>query len=213
MFDTQRSCMVKEQIISRGIHEKRIIDAFMKIERHFFVPEALFSQAYGDFPLPIGNGQTISQPYMVAIMTKLLDVKDEDSVLEIGTGSGYQTAILCLLAKKVYSIEREKELSYQASLNLRKTDIRNFILLVGDGTLGWNKYAPYDKIIVTAGAPCVPESLLEQLKVNGRIVIPVGDRHSQELLILDKLDNNELRENKTCPCRFVPLVGKEGWED
>jgi protein-L-isoaspartate(D-aspartate) O-methyltransferase len=212
MFEHQREAMVRLQIAGRGINSPRLLEAFTSIERHKFIPEELWHQAYGDWPLPIGNGQTISQPYMVALMTDLLRLDGTESVLEIGTGSGYQTAILCSLSKRVYSIERDADLSQTASKNLRNMGINNFVLIVGDGTLGWNRYAPFDRIIVTAGAPSVPPSLLSQLKDDGRMVIPVGNKDSQEILIIDKSAEGT-REEMTCPCRFVPLVGKEGWTE
>ncbi len=212
MFEHQRDAMVRQQISGRGIASPRILEAFTRVERHLFVSEALWHQAYGDWPLPIGGGQTISQPYMVALMTDLLNLEGTETVLEIGTGSGYQTAILCFLSKRVYSIERDANLSQTASRNLKNANISNFVLIVGDGTLGWNRYAPFDRIIVTAGAPSVPPSLLSQLKENGRMIIPVGNRESQDILIIDKLPDGN-KEELTCPCRFVPLVGKEGWSD
>ena len=212
MFEHQRDAMVRLQIAGRGITSLRVLEAFTRIERHRFVSEAFWHQAYGDWPLPIGNGQTISQPYMVALMTDLLKLEGTETVLEIGTGSGYQTAILCSLSKRVYSIERDADLSQMASRNLRSIGFTNFVLIVGDGTLGWNRYEPFDRILVTAGAPSVPPSLLSQLKDDGRMVIPVGNRESQEILIIDKLPDGT-KEEMTCPCRFVPLVGKEGWNE
>jgi protein-L-isoaspartate(D-aspartate) O-methyltransferase len=174
--------------------------------------EALQDGAYEDSPIPIGEGQTISQPYMVALMTELLDLNEENSVLEIGTGSGYQAAILAELAKQVYTVERIEELATKARLLLLdRLQYDNIQIRVGDGTLGWSEHAPYDRVIVTAGAPSVPEVLIEQLAKNGKLVIPVGNRFSQVLEVLTKQQDNHVKTTTSCHCVFVKLIGKNGW--
>lgn len=204
--------MVKEQLIPRGIKDPRVLEAMRKVPRHLFVDEALQNQAYSDRPLLIGEKQTISQPYMVALMTEALELKGDEKVLEIGTGSGYQTAILAELAEKVYSIERLRSLSQKARKILDKLQYFNVVLKVGDGTLGWPEYAPFDAIIVTAGAPKVPEPLIEQLAEGGRLVIPVGDSYTQELLKIVKTPEGIEKKGLTI-CRFVDLIGKYGWKE
>ncbi len=207
-FERQR--MVKEQIMERGVRDERVIDAMKRVPRHTFVEKTYHHQAYNDYPLPIGYGQTISQPYMVASMTELLELKGAEKVLEIGTGSGYQTAILGLLCAKVYSIERIAELTKQARTTLDDLGFRNINLMVGDGSIGWSDYSPYDGIIVTAGAPEVPTALIEQLAEKGRLVIPVGDEFSQ-ILNLVKKHKGRIYRKEFFGCTFVPLVGKGGW--
>ena len=203
--------MIAQQIKSRGIKDENVIQAFMKVPRHFFVPENLVSLAYSDRPLPIGEGQTISQPYMVALMTELLDLKDKDKVLEIGTGSGYQTAILAELAREVYTIERIATLLEKAIQILEKLKYKNIHFKLDDGSRGWIDFAPYDKIIVTAGSPDIPCVLLQQLKDGGRMVIPVGSRYNQDLKVVFKKGKNiEIKD--AGGCIFVPLVGEFGWE-
>lgn len=213
-FDLEeiRERMVAEQLIPRGISDKKVLAAFRKIPRHYFVPADLQERSYDDYPLPIGNQQTISQPYMVALMTQLLSLKGGEKVLEIGTGSGYQTAILAEMAKEVYSVERIDLLAAQAEKTLNSIGYTNFKIKVGDGTLGWDEYAPYDAIIVTAGAPGVPESLAKQLKDGGRIVIPLGSGYMQIMTIVEK-NGDKLTTKEVCGCAFVPLIGKEGWSD
>lgn len=209
-YSHAREKMVNEQIIKRGIRDERVIAAMRKVERHQFVDSALRPRAYNDTPLPIGGGQTISQPYMVALMTECLHMESDSRILEIGTGSGYQAAVLSLLCQSVFSIERDPALAKRARQILDSVGCDNIAIRVADGTLGWAEYAPYDGIIVTAGAPMVPEKLLAQLKNGARMVIPIGDIKSQRLFIYqrhgDKFETSEL-----CSCAFVPLVGKEGW--
>ena len=185
-FDKKRSSMVENQIIQRGITDKNVIDAMLKVPRHLFVEEAMRESAYGDFPLPIGNGQTISQPYMVAVMTEKLKLDNNSQVLEIGTGSGYQTAILAEIAERVFTVERIADLEKKARLRLESLGYTNIAFKIGDGTLGWSQFAPYDAILITAGAPKVPGVLFSQLKESGRMVIPIGNSFSQvrKLLIL-----------------------------
>ena len=202
--------MVKEQISARGIKDERVIDVMNRVPRHIFVDKTYYHQAYNDYPLPIGYGQTISQPYMVAMMTELLELKSDEKVLEIGTGSGYQTAILASLCAKVYSIERIAELTKRARTTLDSLGFQNVNLMVGDGSIGWPDYSPYDGIIVTAGAPEIPNALIEQLAENGRLVIPVGDEFSQVLNLVRK-HKGRIYRKEFFGCTFVPLVGKGGW--
>jgi len=202
--------MVQEQLIPRGITDRRVLEALVKVPRHLFVPEALWHQAYSDRPLPIGYGQTISQPYIVALMTEALELQGDERVLEVGTGSGYQAAILAELAKQVYSVERMPELARRARRILDRLGYGNVLIRVGDGSKGWPERAPFDAIIVTAGAPKVPKALLQQLKVGGRMVIPVGDEHSQELLKIVRLKDG-FQQEELGGCRFVKLIGEEGW--
>jgi protein-L-isoaspartate(D-aspartate) O-methyltransferase len=205
----ERKQMVEEQIISRGIHEKEIIDAFLKVERHLFVPGQYRSRAYGDYPLPIGEGQTISQPYIVAFMTQVLDLKRNDRVLEIGTGSGYQAAILGELSDHVYTIEINKTLGRRAEKLLKDLGYYNVKVRIGDGYKGWKEHAPFDAIIVTAAPTHVPGPLKEQLKEGGRMIIPVGDEYAQKLVYIRKI-NNKLEQQSELPVRFVPLVDPKG---
>lgn len=202
--------MVKEQIISRGIKDERVIEAMKKVPRHLFVDKTYYHQAYNDYPLPIGYGQTISQPYMVAVMTELLELKGKEKVLEIGTGSGYQSAILGLLCSKVYTIERLSELSMRARKILAELGFNNIIFMVGDGSLGWQEFAPYDGILVTAGAPDVPRPLINQLADNGKLVIPIGSEYFQTLNLIKKQKGTIVRK-ELFECTFVPLIGKESW--
>lgn len=209
-YDTARIAMVERQLIPRGIAAPRVLDALRTVPRHLFVEEALQEGAYEDHPLPIGEGQTISQPYMVALMTQLLDVTENDTVLEIGTGSGYQTAILAMLAKQVYTIERLAGLAGKTRILFDRLKYYNIRIRVGDGTQGWKEFAPYDRIIVTAGAPAVPEPLIEQLADNGKLIIPVGTHVSQILNVLTK-QGGKIELTTSCPCVFVKLIGKHGW--
>ncbi len=204
--------MVKNQIEMRGIKDKRVLRAMMRVPRHLFVPEEYRKRAYEDHPLPIGEGQTISQPYIVALMTSLLELKGDEKVLEIGTGSGYQAAILAELAGEVYSVERIPSLAIKAAETLEKLGYKNVHIKVGDGTLGWEENAPYDAIIVTAAAPKVPSSLIKQLKVGGRLVIPIGERFIQSLHRYIKGKDGNLKGEDFGGCVFVPLKGKEGWD-
>jgi protein-L-isoaspartate(D-aspartate) O-methyltransferase len=207
-----RTRMVEQQLRARGISDERVLDAFLRVQRHRFVEPALRDSAYGDHALPIGLAQTISQPYMVALMTQALLPEAEDRVLEIGTGSGYQAAILSHLVRTVFTIERIAALSQRAQRILAETGVGNVIQRTGDGSVGWSQYAPYDGIIVTAGAPRLPESLLGQLAVGGRLVIPIGSGGSQVLRIVERSASG-LREEENCLCSFVPLIGREGWRE
>lgn len=209
-YQRLREKMVKKQLIPRGIKDERILTAFLQIPRERFVPEEVREDAYGDFPLSIGEGQTISQPYMVALMTQCLDLKGKEKVLEIGTGSGYQTAILAELSREVYSVERIRIFAQRAGELLRKLKYNNVKILVGNGTLGWKEFSPYDRIIVTAGTKDIPPSLIHQLKEDGVMVIPVGDVHSQDLKVLQK-KKEEIITQTVERCIFVPLIGKYGW--
>jgi protein-L-isoaspartate(D-aspartate) O-methyltransferase len=211
-FATARNRMVDSQLVSRGIKDPTVLAVMRKIPRHRFVEEALISQAYGDHPLPIGEKQTISQPYIVALMTEALELKGTEHVLELGTGSGYQTAILAELAKKVYSIERMYSLSVKARRLLDELGYLNVVLKVGDGTLGWKEQAPFDAVMVTAGSPDVPQPLVDQLAVGGRLVIPVGDRYSQTLLKVVRAKEG-IKKIDLGGCRFVNLVGQHGWQE
>ncbi len=211
-FEISRRRMVQEQVVNRGITNPRLIEALQKIPRHLFVQEAMAVQAYSDGPLPIGEKQTISQPYMVALMTDQLELTGCEHVLEIGTGSGYQTAILASLARRVYTVERIRSLAMQARKVLDSLHLLNVNIKVGDGTLGWSEEAPYDAILVTAGAPAVPETLITQLALGGRLVIPVGDASSQSLLRIRKGQDGTLRHETSVGCRFVPLIGQQGWQ-
>lgn len=206
-----RDRMVREQLIPRGISDPRVLDVFRRVERHEFISEKLRESAYADHPLPIGEGQTISQPYIVALMTECLGLKGNEKVLEIGTGSGYQTAVLTSLAKEVYSVERIALLAKFAKANLEKTGYRNVSVRVADGTLGWKEHAPYEGVIVTAAAPKIPQAYIDQLALGGRIVIPVGSRFSQVLTVLEKTAKGNLT-SEACGCVFVPLVGRDGWK-
>ena len=210
-FEKLRRKMVETQLIPRGIKDKKVIEAFLIVPREKFVSENLKEFAYDDTPLPIGEGQTISQPYIVALMTELLQLKGGEKVLEIGTGSGYQSAILSEIGCDVYSVERIPSLATRAGKILQQL---GYIvkIKIGDGTLGWEEYAPYDGIIVTAAGPKTPQSLLTQLKEGGRIVMPVGDMYLQELIRITKVKGKFIKENFG-GCQFVPLKGKEGWNE
>lgn len=210
-YKHQRKSMVENQIKKRGITDKRVLKAMLEVPRHEFVGEPLLSVAYQDSPLPIGSGQTISQPYIVALMTELLDIKDDNKVLEIGTGSGYQAAILSNLAMSVITVERVVELYQQSKELLKKLGYNNVMVVHGDGSIGYKEYAPYDRIIVTAAAPEVPESLIEQLGDDGKIVIPLGNRIIQRLEVIIK-EGESLRREISEGVRFVPLLGKEAWQ-
>lgn len=207
-----RSNMVRDQIIGRGIKDQRVINAMNTVPRHLFVEEALASRAYGDFSLPIGQGQTISQPFMVALMTEALALKGTDKVLEIGTGSGYQTAILSMLCRRIYSIERKKSFAIGARRLLSKLGYYNIVLRACDGSQGWPEAILFDGIIVTAGAPKVPEPLIDQLAEDGRLVIPVGEQNLQRLLVLTKKDG-KITQKEIAGCVFVKLIGNHGWQE
>lgn len=204
-----RKRMVDEQLIPRGISSQRILDTFLKVERHKFLAEEFRSNSYSDFPISIGEGQTISQPFIVALMTESLKLTGTEKILEIGTGSGYQTAILAELAKEVYSIERSNNLAQKASLLLHSLGYKNIYIKTGDGTLGWSLKAPFDRIIIAAAAPRIPLPLGEQLAEKGIMVLPIGDSFSQNLTIVEKINGN-LTEKEICSCMFVPLIGKYG---
>jgi len=210
-FKRPRENMVTTQIDARGVHDLRVLEAMRKVPRHLFVGEALQDQAYGDFPLPIGEGQTISQPYIVAEMTQGLELTKDDRVLEIGTGSGYQTAILAELAFRVYTIERIRGLFIKARKVLDQLGYHNIVARCSDGTIGWPGESPFEAIIVTAGAPEVPEKLVQQLTIGGRMIIPVGDRFSQTLLKIHKLEDG-VHKTDLGGCRFVKLIGEHGWK-
>jgi len=211
-WDLLRKRMVDEQLIPRGIKNKRVLGAFYKVQRHKFIPEDVLMSAYADFPLPIGEGQTISQPYIVALMTECLDLRGEEKVLEIGTGSGYQTAILAELTKEIYSVERFKNLAESAEAMLNELGYKNIGIKVGDGTLGWPEMGPFDRIIITAASPRIPLPLTEQLNESGKLILPLGESFSQVLTAVEK-KNGKLESIEICGCIFVPLVGKYGWRN
>ena len=211
-YERQREEMVRSQIEARGIKDPDVLSAFRRVPRHLFVSEALRDQAYGDYPLPIGEQQTISQPYIVAEMTQALELDKDDRVLEIGTGSGYQAAILAQIVYRVYTIERIRSLHIQARSLFDKLQYHNIVTRYGDGTKGWQQESPFNAIIVTAGAPEVPEILINQLVVGGRLVVPVGNQHTQELIKIDRRGNS-IQQSNLGGCRFVKLVGEHGWRD
>ncbi len=211
-FDTARERMVEEQLRGRGITDLHVLAAMGKVPRHLFVEEALQERAYGDHPLPIGEGQTISQPYIVALMCETLGLRGGERVLEIGTGSGYQAAVLAELAERVYSVDRFKGISLRAREALEKLGYHNVLTRVCDGTLGWPEENLFDAIVVAAGAPALPEPLMKQLAVGGRLVIPVGDAQGQVLLRVTKGPQG-LKEEKLGACVFVKLVGRYGWPE
>ncbi len=211
-YDDLRELMVESQLIPRGIRNERVLDAMRRVPRHLFVEELIRHSAYDDMALPIGEGQTISQPYMVAIMTELLELKGVEKVLEIGTGSGYQAAVLGELAKEVYTIERIAVLTKMAKETLLSLGYENIHLATGDGTLGWPGEGPFERIIITAASPKIPDPLMEQLAMDGILLVPVGSRHSQQLLKIRKTKQGVAEEYHT-PCVFVPLIGEHGWKD
>jgi len=211
-YERQRDEMVRHQIKSRGIKDPNVVAALHTIPRHLFVSEALRDQAYGDYPLPIGEQQTISQPYIVAEMTQALDLHKDDRVLEIGTGSGYQAAVLAEIVFRVYTIERIRALYIQARNLLDKLHYHNIVMRCTDGTAGWQAESPFDAIIVTAGAPEVPAKLLDQLAEGGRMIVPVGNQHSQDLIKILK-DKRGVHKSNLGGCRFVKLIGAQGWKE
>ncbi len=211
-YERQREEMVRNQIEARGIRSPKVLSAFRQVPRHLFVSEALRDQAYGDYPLPIGEQQTISQPYIVAEMTAALDLNENDRILEIGTGSGYQAAILAQIVYRVYTIERKRALYLQARSLFDKLHYHNIVMKYADGSKGWREESPFDGIIVTAGAPKIPEVLIDQLGDGGRLVVPVGNQHAQELLKIFREDQN-IRQTNLGGCRFVKLVGEHGWKE
>jgi len=209
-MEIPRKRMVEYQIRRRGIQNNRVLSAMSRIPRERFVPEASANQAYDDHAIPIGLDQTISQPFIVATMTERLNPCDDETLLEVGTGSGYQTAILAQLSKFVYSIERIPELAERAKTTLSSLGIKNVEISVGDGTLGLDEHAPFDGILVAAASPDVPKSLKKQIAIGGRLVIPIGSMYSQKLVLMTRTEHGFERE-EGCPCRFVPLKGEEGW--
>lgn len=214
-YQKHRLKMVDAQIRARGIKDPRVLAAMEKIPRHWFIDEGLVNQAYNDSPLPIDRQQTISQPYIVALMTEAMQLTGREKVLEIGTGSGYQTAVLAELSERVFSIERIAVLASRARKVLDVLNYYNVAIRVGDGTYGWREESPFAAIMVTAGAPRVPQLLIEQLDVGGRLVIPVGGRHSQVLMKLTRQseDPADLKQEELGGCRFVDLIGEHGWDD
>ena len=209
-FDVLRTRMVEEQLRARGLSDERLLAAFRKVPRHHFVPEPLQHEAYTDHPLPIGAGQTISQPYMVALMTSHLRLQGHERVLEIGAGSGYQTAILAEIALDVCSVERLPELLAVVADRMQALGYLNVRLTAGNGSLGWPEYAPYDAILVTAAAPDVPQPLLDQLADPGRMVLPVGATNAQVLTEVEKA-HGAIQRRDIAGCMFVPLIGHYGW--
>ena len=209
-YAQQRKMMVEQQIVARGVKNKKVLDAMNSVPRHLFVPVGYRQGSYFDQPLPIGLGQTISQPYIVALMTEMLDVDNDDIVLEIGTGSGYQAAVLSTIVKELYTIEIIEELGLQAAELLKSLGYDNVKVKISDGGLGLPEKAPFDAIIVTAAAPKIPDPLIKQLKPGGRMVIPVDNNfYSQDLLIVKKDEAGNIETRKTIPVRFVPLVEGE----
>ncbi len=209
--ENARRRMVESQIVARGIKDVRLIDAMLKVPRHIFVEEAMSAQAYSDTALPIGEKQTISQPYMVALMTEMLSLSGTERVLEIGTGSGYQTAILAHLADRVYSMERIRPLALKARKALDSLGLLNINMRMEDGSGGWPAEAPFDAIIVSAGAPDIPQLLVDQLGIGGRLVIPVGNEYEQVLTRVRKNADSSTTREDFISCRFVRLIGQYGW--
>ncbi|HEX6069088.1 MAG TPA: protein-L-isoaspartate(D-aspartate) O-methyltransferase [Longimicrobiaceae bacterium] len=210
-YVSQRRALI-ERIREKGINDLEILRAFDLVPRHEFVPQAVWHRAYEDAPIPIGFGQTASQPSLQALYMQLLELRPQDRVLEIGTGSGFQTAVLAQLVQQVYSVERVRELAVRAREILEKLRISNVALLVGDGTIGWRRYAPFDAILVAAGGPEVPEPLLDQLAMGGRMLIPVGSRDAQRLMLVRRTPNDVVYE-EVLDCTFVPLLGRFGWAE
>ena len=211
-WESLRQEMVETQLLPRGITDEAVLEAMRSVPRHLFVAPGMESRAYGDHALPIGEGQTISQPFMVALMTQSLELTGSERVLEIGTGSGYQTAVLAELAEQVFSIERVGSLASRARQVLEELGAANVAIRVGDGSIGWTEFEPYDRIIVTAGAPEVPQSLVEQLGDPGIMAVPVGSQGLQQLRIIERSDG-EVRTRDSGGCVCVPLVGREGWSE
>lgn len=210
--DYQREIMIERDLIGRGIHDPAVLKAMREVPRETFVEERMQELAYEDGPLPISEGQTISQPYIVAYMTEALELSSSDRVLEIGTGSGYAAAILSRIVDTVYSVERLEGLARSARHRLEMLGYTNIVVHQGDGTLGWPEHAPYDAIVVTAGAPKVPKPLLGQLAIGGRLVIPVGaSSYLQDLVRVRRVGEHDYRTEELCGVRFVPLIGAEGW--
>jgi len=212
LLGIDREDMVENQIVSRGVHSPQVLEAMRTIPRHYFVSPEYQDIAYGDGPLPIGYGQTISQPYIVALMTELLELQGNEIILEIGCGSGYQAAVLSMIARQVHTIERHAGLAQMAGKTLEQLKIKNVQVHIGDGTLGLAEFAPYNGIIVTAAAPTVPQTLLDQLGDEGRLVIPVGT-HGNQTLERWRRQGDAFHHEKIIPVAFVPLVGKWGWQE
>jgi len=210
-YDRLRNEMLEKQIIARGITNPKVLDAMSRVPRHLFVSEALVDSAYGDFPLPIGEAQTISQPFIIAQMTHSLDLKGDERVLEIGTGSGYQAAVLSQIVYKVYTIERNNTLFLQTRKLFDRLKYHNIVTRYSDGTQGWDSEGPFDAIIVTAGGKIIPSPLVDQLAVGGKLVMPVGGNHAQELIKLEKT-KEKIITTKLGACRFVKLIGQHGWD-
>jgi protein-L-isoaspartate(D-aspartate) O-methyltransferase len=211
-YEKERGRMVDEQLVSRGVKDERVLATMRKIPRHEFLPEAIRGMAYADNALPLGEGQTMSQPYMVALMTELLGLKGPERVLEIGTGSGYQAAVLAELCGKVYTVERIKSLADKARVTFDRLGYKSVAIKIYDGTYGWKEMAPFDAIMVTAGSPDIPAPLVEQLKEGGRMVIPVGERYGQELITVVKTAEGMVT-SRSIACVFVPLIGNHGWKE
>jgi protein-L-isoaspartate(D-aspartate) O-methyltransferase len=207
-----RNRMVQEQLVSRGIRDSRVLRAMAKVPRHLFLETELWDRAYEDHPIPIGENQTISQPYMVALMAEALELTGSEKVLEVGTGSGYAAAVLSELCAEIFTVEAVEELALKARRILSRLGYRNVSVLVGDGTLGWEEHAPYDAIVIAAAAPGIPRPLLEQLNTPGRLVFPMGERELQTLVRIRK-DQSGIREEYLGECHFVKLTGRYGWED
>jgi protein-L-isoaspartate(D-aspartate) O-methyltransferase len=205
----ERAAMVRDQIRSRGIKDERVLEAMLKVQRHCFVPDAYLNQAYEDYPLPVGEGQTISQPYIVAFMTEALELKSQDKVLEIGTGSGYQAAILAEICDSVFTIEIFQSLGLSAMKTLNELGYSNVFVRIGDGYKGWEEHAPYNAIIVTCAPAEIPKKLEEQLAEGGRMIIPVGGDYTQNLILLEK-KSGKLQKNSVLPVRFVPMINEKG---
>lgn len=211
-FEKLRRQMVEKQLVKRGIDDELVLEAFKKVKREKFLPENNKKNAYADGAQLIAAGQTISQPYIVAVMLEALEIEQNDSVLEIGTGSGYAAALLAEIAAEVYTIERIEELAVKAEELLKKLGYQNIKVKLGDGSLGWEEYAPYDSILVSAAAPYVPQKLIDQLSVGGKIVIPVGERNKvQRLKVITKKFNGKIKEKELEYVRFVPLIGEDSW--
>ena len=208
----QRRKMVEEQLLERGIKDLALMEVMSRVPRHLFVDSSLQQRAYGDCPLPIGENQTISQPYIVASMTEALQLKGEERVLEIGTGSGYQTAILAEMASQVFTIERIRPIVQKTKVLLNSLMYENIIFKVFDGTYGWRDQSPFDAILISAATPSIPAALIEQLADKGRLVAPVGGRESQKLTVLSKVGNRLVSREKES-CKFVPLIGKFAWPE
>lgn len=210
-FKRRRERLV-ESLREKGIRDERLLSAIGRVPRHLMIDTALEERAYRDTALPIGQGQTISQPYTVACQTELLNVQPGDRILEVGTGSGYQAAILCEMGADVFSIERQEKL-YERAREMLRTLGYEVMLKLGDGTMGWSAYSPYDSIVVTAGAPSIPEALVDQLAIGGRLVVPVGDAERQIMYRVTRVDEDEFEEERFDAFKFVPLIGRKGWQE